>query len=64
MSPRHLEDFHIGDRYELGSWSVGEDEVIAFAEQWDPQYFQLDPERAVDGPFGGLVASGSHTSLI
>ena len=61
---RYWEDFRPGEVSEVGSVTVGEDEIVAFARQYDPQPFHIDPEAAKDGPFGGLVASGSHTSLI
>lgn len=37
------------------------DEMISFAEQFDPQPFHVDEEAAVNSMFGGLVASGLHT---
>ena len=57
-----LEDFEIGTRTELGSYIFTEDEIIQFARQFDPQPFHIDPVAAKDGPFGGLVASGWHTT--
>ena len=64
MELLHFEDFEAGQVWELGSWAVSEDEIIAFATDWDPQFFHLDPEAAAEGPFGGLVASGWHTGSI
>jgi len=29
-----------------------------FAGRFDPQPIHIDPKYAVDGPFGGLIASG------
>lgn len=60
----HFEDFAEGSVWELGSWTVTEEEIVAFARDWDPQPFHVDREAAVDGPFGGLVASGWHTGSI
>ena len=35
---------------------------IAFATQWDPHYFHVDPARAeAESRYGGLSASGLHT---
>ena len=42
--------------------TVDQTAVIEFAEQFDPQYFHVDPEAAADGPFEGLIASGWHTA--
>jgi acyl dehydratase len=61
---RYFEDFHVGDSFELGPLTVTEEEIIAFAKQYDPQYFHIDPERAKDSIFGGLVASGWHTTAL
>ena len=57
----YLEDFHPGDVRDFGSKTVGQDEIIAFGTEFDPQYFHTDPEAAKDSNFGGLVASGWHT---
>jgi len=35
--------------------------VRRFATDYDPQWFHTDPEAAVQGRFGGLIASGWHT---
>jgi len=59
---RYFEDYAPGSTYELGSILVEEAEVIAFAQRYDPQYFHTDPERAKDGPFGRLAASGWMTA--
>ena len=61
MTPKYFDDFAVGDRLESERLTVSEEDILAFAAQFDPQYFHLDPVRAVDGPFGGLVASGFHT---
>lgn len=37
---------------------VDEDEMLAFARAYDPQWFHLDAERAETGRWGGLIASG------
>ncbi len=57
---RYFENFQVGDTFVLGSLKVTEEDIIAFAKQFDPQPFHIDPERAKDSIFGGLVASGCH----
>src|SRR5216683_2019225 len=57
---RYFENFQVGDTFVLGSLKVTEEDIIAFAKQFDPQPFHIDPERARDSIFGGLVASGCH----
>jgi len=56
------EDFSPGDRTELGNYTISADEIVAFARQWDPQFFHVDEERAqTEGYFGGRIASGIQT---
>lgn len=64
MALLHFEDFRPGEKIELGSLSVSEAEIIAFARQFDPQYFHIDPDAARRSIWGGLVASGWHTSAL
>lgn len=53
-----------GRRITLGPLSVDENEVLAFAEQYDSQWFHTDPAKAAAGPFQGLIASGWHTCAL
>jgi acyl dehydratase len=64
MTGRYFEDFRPGEVIELGSRSVSAEEIIAFARDFDPQPFHVDPERARQSAFGGLIASGWHTAAI
>ena len=59
---RYYEDFTVGEVTEVGPVSVSEEEIVAFAARYDPQPFHIDPEAATSGPFGGLIASGWHTT--
>ena len=58
---RYFEDFHVGDVIEVGSVSVTQDQIIAFARQYDPQPMHIDPNAASFTIYGGLIASGWHT---
>jgi acyl dehydratase len=49
---------------ELGTHAVSQEEIVAFARQWDPQPFHVDPEAARESVFGGLIASGWHTGAM
>lgn len=61
----HFEDFAPGDVHELGSYPpLSEDDIISFARQWDPQVFHIDPERARETMWEGIIASGWHTGAI
>ncbi len=57
----YLEDFHPGDRRALGARTVTREEIIAFAQQFDPQPFHLDD---ASGVYGGIIASGWHTAAL
>ena len=54
-------ELSVGRRIALGPLAVGEQEVLAFAEKYDRQWFHTDPDAAAAGPFQGLIASGWHT---
>ena len=60
----YFEDFVVGSEMVLGSVEVTEQEIIEFAERYDPQAFHVDPEAAKNSPFGGLIASGWHTCAL
>ena len=54
-------EFHAGQVIEAGPFELTEAEVLAFANTYDPQWFHTDPAAAVQGRFGGLIASGWQT---
>ena len=62
ISDRYFEDYVEGDVHLFGTIAVEADQIIAFANRFDPQTFHTDPEAAKRGPFGGLIASGWHTA--
>jgi acyl dehydratase len=62
--PRYVEDLHAGDTFVSPSRTVSADEIVAFAREFDPQPFHVDPEAAKATFFGGLVASGWHTAAL
>ncbi len=53
-----------GDVLDLGSCQVTEAEIIAFASDFDPQPFHIDPAAAERSIFGGIIASGWHTCAL
>jgi acyl dehydratase len=61
---RYFEDFEVGETREFGEYDVTEDEVIEYAERYDPQPFHVDREAAEESMFGELVASGWHTAAM
>jgi len=54
-------EFEAGRVVTAGPYEVSEDEIIAFASHYDPQWFHTDPSASAGGRFGGLIASGWHT---
>ena len=61
----YFEDLAVGDEWTYGEYDVTEDELVDFAEQYDPQWFHTDRERAAaESPYGGLIASGWHTAAM
>jgi acyl dehydratase len=57
-----FEDRVIGEVTDLGRHTFGREEIVAFAREFDPQPFHLDEEAAKASLFGGLCASGWHTT--
>nr|WP_294518691.1 MaoC family dehydratase [uncultured Rhodopila sp.] len=58
---RFFEDYAVGATYLCGSVRVTEDEIVRFAEAYDPQAMHVDRALAAAGPFGEVIASGWHT---
>jgi acyl dehydratase len=60
----YLEDLRVGQRFTSGTHALDEDQIKAFAVQFDPQPFHLDDPAARGSLFGGLAASGWHRAAI
>lgn len=56
----YFEDFKTGQTFAYGDHVLTEDEIVAFAREFDPQPMHTDPEAAKNGMLGGLIASGWH----
>ncbi len=55
--PRYFwEDFGVGSVREFGAHTLGRDEIVRFASEFDPQPFHLDEEAGRQSLFGGLAA--------
>lgn len=61
---RYYEDIEVGETQEFGEYHVTKEEIIEFAEQYDPQPFHTDEKAAEESAFGELVASGWHTAAM
>jgi acyl dehydratase len=45
----------------VGPETITEGQIVAFATDYDPQWFHVDPHRAAAGHWKGLIASGWQT---
>src|ERR1700730_17291996 len=59
-----FEDMEVGVVIECGEHTFTHDEIVEFAERFDPQPFHVDESAASASPFGGLIASGWHTCSV
>ncbi|MCZ6840164.1 MAG: MaoC/PaaZ C-terminal domain-containing protein [Alphaproteobacteria bacterium] len=64
MTTRYLEDFKVGEVMETAPVTLRADDIIEFAQLYDPQAFHTDPEAAKTGPYGGVIASGLQTIAV
>ncbi|MEI5999362.1 MaoC family dehydratase [Paraburkholderia bengalensis] len=58
------EDMEVGRTYEVGTHTFTRDEIVRFAEQFDPQPFHVSDAGAAASPYGTLIASGWHTCSV
>ena len=61
---RYFEDLSVGEKFQSRWYSVSQRELIDFSLEYDNQYFHVDPTRAKDSPFGGIIASGAYTFAV
>ena len=64
MRMRYFEDLLVGQVEESVARTVDHDAMLAFARQYDPQYFHADVEDAKRSSFGGVIASGIYTMAL
>jgi acyl dehydratase len=60
----YFEDLRVAQRFVSLAHQIDEEQIRAFAIQFDPQPFHLDAEAAKATFFAELVASGWHTAAI
>ena len=54
-------EFTVRQVFETGFYELTKEDIIKFAQEFDPLYLHLDEEQAKQGRFGGIIASGLHT---
>jgi acyl dehydratase len=64
MQKLYLEDLTVGQSWVSAPHLIDEDQIKAFAAEFDPQHFHLSEEGAAGTLFGSLAASGWHTAAI
>jgi len=64
MNGRYLEDFAVGQIFSSGRLRVTQEQIKAFAAEFDPQPFHLDEAAAQKTFFKGLAASGWHMAAL
>jgi acyl dehydratase len=63
MAMKYWEDFPAGGDWVVhGEHEITVDEIVRFGREFDPQPFHTDPD--VEGPYGGLIASGWHSAAL
>jgi len=62
VTTQYLEDFAAGQTFGSGRMRIDTERIKSFAAEFDPQPFHLDEVAARDSIFGGLAASGWHTT--
>ncbi len=60
----YFDELPVGYTFETESRTLGEDEIIAFAKQYDPQPFHIDKAAAQESIYGGIIASGFQTLIV
>lgn len=61
---RYFEDLVVGEERESSTHEIVREDMVAFARQYDPQYFHADEDAARDSIFGEVVASGIYTMAL
>lgn len=64
LADRWFEDYVPGAGGTFGPAEVTEAEIVAFATRFDRHTMHVDPEASRTGDFGGLIASGWHTTAV
>jgi acyl dehydratase len=61
---RYWDDLEVGERTRSKTMTIRADEMMAFAQKYDPQFFHTDPDAAKGSLFGGLIGSGIFTAAM
>ena len=64
MGDAYFEDVAVGQTMSAGPYHVTRDEMVAYAEKWDPFPFHVDEAAGRQSIHGGLIASGEYTMAV
>jgi len=59
-----LDEFTVGQVFKTKSFKLSKEDIMRFAGEFDPQYMHVNEEKANQGRFNGIIASGIHTLAI
>lgn len=62
--PVYLDDLYVGAEFASSTHTLDQEQIIKFAQEFDPQPFHTDEDVAKDTFFKGIAASGWHTAAI
>ncbi|MDR6721559.1 acyl dehydratase [Paenibacillus amylolyticus] len=57
-------EFFVGQTFKTKSLEITKEDITRFAAEFDPQYMHLDEEKAKEGRFNGIIASGVQTLAV
>jgi len=60
---KYLDDFEVGQVYEFRTKPLSKQQIMEFAQEWDPQPLHLDEAHSTK-IHGSLIASGLQTILV
>ncbi len=61
---QYFEDLQVGQTFRAGPITVGREQIISFAQTFDPQPMHLSEAESVGTLAGELIASGWHTGAL
>jgi acyl dehydratase len=61
---RFWEDLEIGEATRSREMTVDLDDMVAYAERYDPQWFHANPDAAKASLFGEVIASGLYSAAL
>ncbi|ULO09815.1 MaoC family dehydratase [Paenibacillus sp. 19GGS1-52] len=57
-------EFFVGQVFKTKSITITKESIRRFAAEFDPQYMHLDEDKAKQGRFNGIIASGIQTIAV